>query len=218
MARSTPETTVEVPGYSGRAVAVKQGQLIRVTDVEGQQIGDLFAISAADHFEFLSAAVTRAVVWKLFPDVGEAFYTTLRRPILTFLEDNSPGIHDMLFAPCDRVLFEMLGCTEYHRNCRDNYLEAAAGGGRPPTPGAAPRGAGIRHTVVPDPVNIFENTPPRTDGRLYAGAMPTKAGDNMLFRAEMDLIFVLTACSCDIGMNDINGGKSTPLRIEVLPG
>lgn len=205
MARSTAETTIEVPGYSGRAVAVKKGRLIRVTDVEGQQIGDLFAISAADHFEFLSAAVTRAVVWKLFPEVGEAFYTTLRRPILTFLEDNSPGIHDMLFAPCDRVLFEMLGCTEYHRNCRDNYLEAAAG-------------AGIRHTVVPDPINIFENTPPRTDGRLHAGAMPTKAGDNMLFRAEMDLIFVLTACSCDIGMNGINGGKSTPLRIEVLPG
>ena len=204
MAHAAPETTVEVPGYSGRAVKVKKGQRIRVTDVEGQQIGDLFAVSADDHFEFLSAAVTRAVVWKLFPEVGECFYTTLRRPILTFLEDNSPGIHDMLFAPCDRVLFEMLGCTEYHRNCRDNYLEAAAG-------------AGIRHTVVPDPVNIFENTPPRTDGRLYAGPMPTKAGDNMLFRAEMDLIFLLTACSCDIGMNGINGGKSTPLRIEVLP-
>jgi len=197
------ETSVEVPGYAGRAVPVQKGRLIRVTDVEGKQIGDLFALSAEDHFEYLSAAVTRAVVWKLFPAVGEQFWSTLRRPILSFLEDNSPGIHDMLFAPCDRVLFEMLGCKHYHPNCRDNYLAAASG-------------AGVRHQVVPDPVNIFENTPPRSDGRLDAGVMPTKAGDNLLFRAEMDLVFVLTACSCDIGMNDINGGKSTPLRIEVL--
>ena len=199
------EATVEVPGYSGRAVFVKRGRLIRVTDVLGSQIGDLFALSTEDHFEFLSTSVTRAVVWKLFPDVGECFYTTLRRPILTFVEDNSPGIHDMLFAPCDRVLFEMLGCEGYHPNCRDNYLKAAAD-------------IGVRHSVVPDPVNIFENTPPRSDGRLIAGAMPTKAGDHLVFRAEMDLIFVLTACSCDIGMNDINGGKSTPLRIDLLRG
>lgn len=205
MSQSTVELTVEVPGYSGRAVSVKRGDLIRVTDVEGKQIGDLFALSAADHFEYLSAAVTRAVVWKLFPEVGECFYTTLRRPILTFVEDHSPGIHDMLFAPCDQVLFESLGCVGYHANCRDNYLQAAAE-------------AGIRHRVVPDPVNIFENTPPRSDGRLIAGAMPTKPGDYLIFRAEMDLVFVLTACSCDIGMNDINGGKSTPLRIELLRG
>jgi uncharacterized protein YcgI (DUF1989 family) len=205
MSERIVELTVEVPGYSGRAVLVKRGGSIRVTDVLGAQIGDVFALSAEDHFEYLSASVTRAVVWKLFPKVGECFYTTLRRPILTLVEDHSPGIHDMLFAPCDRILFEALGCEGYHANCRDNYLQAAAE-------------AGIRHRVVPDPVNIFENTPPREDGALVAGAMPTKPGDYLVFRAEMDLIFVLTACSCDIGMNGINGGKSTPLRIDLLRG
>jgi len=197
--------TIEVPGYSGRGVFAKKGDHIRVTDVEGKQIGDVFALSTADHSEFLSASVTRATIWKLFPEVGECFYSTLRRPILTFVEDSSPGVHDMLFAPCDLPLFQTLGCTEYHPNCRDNYLKASAE-------------IGIQHRVVPDPVNIFENTPPRTDGELIAGPMPTKPGDYVVFRAEMDLVFVLTACSCDIGMNDINGGKSTPLRIEVLRG
>lgn len=203
MSEPIVEKTVEVPGYSGRAVFVKRGDLIRVTDVLGAQIGDVFALSAEDHFEYLSASVTRAVTWKLFPKVGECFYTTLRRPILTFMEDHSPGIHDMLFAPCDQALFEALGCEGPHPNCRDNYLKAAAE-------------AGIRHTVVPDPVNIFENTPPGEDGALIAGVMPTRAGDYLVFRAEMDLIFILTACSVDIGMNQINGGHSTPLRIDWL--
>jgi uncharacterized protein YcgI (DUF1989 family) len=205
VSNSSVETSVEVPGYSGRSVPVRRGAPIRITDVCGTQIGDLFALSQENHSEFLSASVTRAVTWRLFPEVGQCFYTTLRRPILTFLEDHSPGIHDMLFAPCDQLLFEELGWKGPHPNCRDNYLRAAAE-------------AGIRHTVVPDPVNIFENTPPREGGVLLAEVTPTKPGDYLVLRAEMDLVLILTACSVDIGLNQINGGKSTPLRIEVLRG
>lgn len=202
MANTFFETKIEVPGYSGLAVGVKRGSLVRVTDICGAQIGDLFALSEANHLEYLSAAVTRAVIWRLFPRVGESFYTNLRRPILSFLEDTSPGIHDMLFAPCDQLLFEELGYKGAHPNCRDNYLSAVAK-------------AGVKHTVVPDPVNIFENTPARSDGTLVANLTPTKPGDYVTFRAEMDILFVLTACSCDIGLNNINGGKSTPLQIEI---
>jgi uncharacterized protein len=199
------ETKLEVPGYSGRAVPVNRGSLIRVTDICGKQIGDLFALSEENHLEYLSAAVTRAVTWRLFPTIGQCFYTNLRRPILTFLEDTSPGIHDMLFAPCDQLLFEDLGFRGPHANCRDNYLDAIAK-------------AGVQHTIVPDPVNIFENTPARSDGTLVAEVTPTKPGDYVTFRAEMSILLVLTACSCDIGLNNIIGGKSTPLQIEISSG
>src|SRR5262245_4857241 len=100
---------VTVPGYSGGFVSVGQGCLVRITDVCGMQIGDLFALSNENHLEYLSASVTRAVTWRTFPEVGQSFYTNLRRPILRFIEDHSPGIHDMLFAPCDQLLFEELG-------------------------------------------------------------------------------------------------------------
>ena len=205
MRNSRVETIVEVPGYSGRFVFVKRGALIRITDVCGTQIGDLFAISREDDFEFLSASVTRSVTWRLFPQVGQSFYTTARRPILTFLEDHSPGIHDMLFAPCDQGLYEEVGWKGPHPNCRDNYLTAA-------------REAGIKHSFVPDPVNIFQNTPPQLDGVLVSEVTPTKAGDYLVLRADLDLILILTACSVDIGLNQPNGPKSTPLRIEVLRG
>ena len=196
---------VEVPGYSGQFVFVKRGAFIRITDVCGTQIGDLFAISRENDFEFLSASVTRSVTWRLFPQVGQSFYTTSRRPILTFLEDHSPGIHDMLFAPCDQGLYEEVGWKGPHPNCRDNYLAAALE-------------AGIKHTFVPDPVNIFQNTPSQRDGVLLSEVTPTKPGDYLVLRADLDLVLILTACSVDIGLNQPNGPKSTPLRIEVLRG
>jgi uncharacterized protein YcgI (DUF1989 family) len=197
------ETIVEVPGYSGRFVVVERGGRIRITDVCGTQIGDLFALARENDHEFLSASVTRSVTWRMFPAIGQSFYSTLRRPILTLLEDHSPGIHDMLFSPCDQPMYEELGVKGPHANCRDNYLAAA-------------REAGVRHTFVPDPVNLFQNTPSDGNAGLMSKVTPTKAGDHVVLRAEQDIVLILTACSVDIGLNQPNGGKSTPLRIEVF--
>ena len=198
-----PIQTLEVPGYGGKAIPVAVGSLIRVTDVQGTQIGDVFAVSQKDHSEFLSPSITRAVHARLFPKVGDVFWTNAHQPILTFVEDRSPGIHDMLFASCDRQLFEALGVEGYHANCRDNYLGAAAE-------------IGIGHGIVPDPVNIFQNTPVESNAELSVHMTPSRPGDYVTFRAEMDIFFILTACSCDIGLNNINGGVSTPLRIDVF--
>ncbi len=203
MHEPNPETTIEVPGYEGRALHVANGAVIRVTDLRGTQIGDVFALSSDDPAEYLSPAETRSVTWKLFPGVGECFYTNRRRSILKFVEDRSPGIHDMLFSPCDQPMFEELGFVGRHRNCRDNFLEALAA-------------LGVHADVVPDPVNLFQNTPIGANGLLASEVAPTRPGDFVCFRAEMDLIFVLTACSVDIGLNQPNGGESTPLQIEIL--
>lgn len=203
MPSETPTTTVDVPGYHGRAVRVPAGARIRVTDLEGSQIGDMFAISAEDRFEFLSPAQTRNYVKRLFPAVGDPFQTNRHRPILTFLEDRSAGPHDMLFAPCDQKMYEEEGFEGPHRSCRSNFLEAT-------------REIGLEMEVVPDPVNLFQNTPAQVDGSLALYETRSKPGDSVSFRAEMDLVFVLTACSADVGAINVNGGRSTPLRIEVF--
>ncbi len=200
-----PRTTVIVAGYSGDAVFAEAGEHIRITDVEGMQIGDMFAIARDDHHEFLCPSKTRAVIWKLFPELGEAFYSTRRRPILTYLEDHSPGAHDMFFSPCDLQLFTDLGVEGYHPNCNDNYLKAAAE-------------IGIGHTFVPDPVNLFQNTPAAPDGTnaILMRDTPTQAGDSVTFRAELDIFLILTSCSVDQGFEGIAGTTSTPLKIEVF--
>lgn len=118
---------------------------VRTTDVEGHQAADVWAISTKDHDEYLSAATTRMLTGRMFPELGGVFMTTRDRSILTFKKDMSPGFHDMLFASCCNALYLKRG-HKNHPNCRDNYFAAIAR-------------AGVDHANIPDPVNIFQNTP-----------------------------------------------------------
>lgn len=190
-------TNIEIPGYGNGFVVAKKGMIVRLTDLRGRQVGDLWAVSTKDHDEFLSTSTTRTLSGRIFPRLGEPFFTTRDRPILTFLKDTSPGYHDMMFASCCDALYRKRGATG-HANCRDNYFAAIAR-------------AGIRHVNIPDPVNIFQNTPARPDGDFIYGATMTKPGDNVELRAEMDCVVVVTACSSEL----INAGASTPMRLEV---
>ena len=200
MTKSRMIRSVDVPGYSGGWILAEAGHFVRVVDVEGVQIGDLFAVSSDDHGEFLSPSVTRLHNGNLFPKLGEPFFTNRDRPILTFIDDHSPGFHDMLYASCNRDWYSSLGFPD-HPNCRDNYFEAA-------------RSAGIDHVLQPDPVNIFQNTPPGPDGRFFIGVTMSNAGDSVTLRVEMACVVILTACSSE----RILGGRSTPMRLEIHDG
>jgi len=195
---------VEVPAYGGRALEVAAGRFVRIVNLEGEQVGDAFALSTDDPREFLSAGQTRAFTRRLFPAVGQRFYTNRQRPVLTFEADHSPGVHDMLWVCCDPAMYRNAGVAGAHPNCRDNFLDAVAA-------------AGLRSAVVPEPVNLFQDTPLGPDGSLRSRRSPAKRGDHVLFKVEMRALFVLTACSWDVGVGDqrINGDRCTGLRIEV---
>ena len=49
-------------------------------------------------------------------------------------------------------------------------------------------------------------------GKLSVEAPLSKAGDYVLFEAQMDLIVGLTACSAE----DSNGGTFKPIKFEIL--
>ncbi|MEM1433209.1 MAG: urea carboxylase-associated family protein [Pseudomonadota bacterium] len=197
----TETVTVEVPGYAGRGIAVDAGSTIRLTDVEGHQVADLFVLVKDNPTEFLCTARTRALTRRLFPAVDQYFFTNHYRPILRFVADHTPGVHDTLYASCDPGLHEILGGGTAHRNCHENYQEVA-------------RSLGVDDTFVPAPVNFFQNTPVSSDGTLSAACALTRAGDHVELQAEIDLLLIVTACSVDTG-SDINGGESTTLCIDV---
>ncbi|MGC4941141.1 DUF1989 domain-containing protein [Kribbella sp. DT2] len=188
---------ITVPARTGRAVEVSRGSSIRITDVAGQQVGDLFAF-AAD--EYLSASHTRTAISRLFPAIGESFVTNHRRPILTLTADTSPGEHDLLLSACDPARYAGLGVPD-HPSCAENLTRALAG---------------LGHTtpVVPQPVNLFMRIPVTADGDLHWLPAATKPGDSITFRAELDCVVVLSACPQDL--NVINGSGPTDLALDVL--
>lgn len=190
-----------VPAREGRAVPVPADGQFRVVDVEGHQVGDLFAFSALDVGEYASAEHTRVGIARLFPRVGEPFLTNRRRPILTLLAEDSPGVNDMLMAACDPERYRLLGVTGWHASCQENLRRAMAGLGHP-------------NVEVPQPINLFMDVPIGPDGALSFKAAGTRPGDSVTLRAEMDAIVVLSACPQDL--NPINGPDPTSLAIDLL--
>jgi uncharacterized protein len=196
-------TMIEVPAREGRGVRVAAGQSFRVIDVEGGQVADTFAFRADDISEYHSAEHTRAYVSRLFPRAGEHFVNNHRRPILTLEEDSSPGIHDMLCAACDPERYTGLGVVDWHASCRENLEKAMAE-------------LGESDIEIPQPINLFMNIPVRDDGDLGWEPAPTRPGDAVRLRAEMDCLVVVSACPQDIV--PINNGTPTAIAIELLDG
>jgi uncharacterized protein len=189
-----------VPAGAGRAVTLRAGQQVRVVDVEGGQVGDVFAYAADDPTEHLSASHTRTHTSRLFPHVGEAFVTNRRRPILTLAADTSPGAHDMLIAACDPERYRALGVPR-HASCADNLRTALSQ-------------LGLQTDVVPQPVNVFMRIPVDPTGDLRWLPAASRAGDAITFTAAIDCVFVVSACPQDL--NAINGDRPTAMEIEIL--
>ena len=192
---------VLVPAGEARAVRLPSGGRFRVVDVEGGQVVDLFAFVAGDVGEYVSAEHTRVWVNRLFPRVGEAFVTNRRRPILWFEQDDSPGVHDMLCAACDASRYRLLGVDGWHASCQDNLQRVMAG-------------LGHGRIEVPQPINLFMAVGVEPDGSLTWGPAPTRPGDGVVLRVELDCIVVVSACPQD--RNEINHYRPTSIGIELL--
>lgn len=192
-------TTIEIAPQTGALVTVHAGSYLRIVDVEGSQVADMFAVSVADHNEWLSVTTTRTASGRLFPAVGEHFLTCSYQPLLRFERDDTPGVHDMLAAPCSALMYELLDHVGYHPSCSDNFRTAADRiGWHPPS--------------VPDPVNFFQNMPVGSDGQTTPLPALTEPGDSVTLVAETDVHVIVTACSMDL--KPINGDRLGPLRLE----
>jgi uncharacterized protein YcgI (DUF1989 family) len=192
---------IDVPAREGRGVRVPAGGRFRVIDVQGGQVADTFAFRADDVTEYHSAEHTRVHVNRLFPRPGEHFVTNHRRPILLLEEDATPGIHDMLCAACDPERYTGLGVEGWHASCQENLQRAMAE-------------LGVERVEVPQPINLFMNIPVLDGGAIGWEPAPTKAGDSVTLRAEMNCYVVVSACPQDIV--PINDKDPTPVAIELL--
>ena len=184
-----------IPARSGKAAPVARGQKVKVLNTHGKQVVDTWAFSQRDLREFMSMEHTRATLTKMRPEVGDALCSNHRRSILTLVEDTSPGVHDTLLAACDDYRYRLLGCTEYHDNCTDNLR-------------AALHELGLTPPETPSPLNLFMNIPWGADGGLAFAAPVSRAGDYVLFEANLDVIVAFSACPQDI--LPINGEAREP--------
>jgi len=190
---------VVVQAAHGAAIEARTGEHLIVTDVDGQQIGDLVAFNLDDRTEWLDMVRTRSTLYRLRLRLGDRLYSNWREPILELVED-TVRIHDLLFPPCDPKRYAVTWGQPGHRNCLANLTEALAP-------------YGITMWQVPQPLNLFQNTPVLADGRLGSGVSPSRAGGHVTFRALKHVVCAVSSCPMDL--TAANGWMITDLKLSV---
>ena len=192
-------TTYRVPPRCGVAVRMAAGQSIRVINTHGTQVCDFWAVCDGGPHEFLSMAHCHTETGGIMPAVGDVMVSNRRRPMLTITSDDSPGVHDTVIASCDWPRYQVLGCTEYHDNCADNFRMALIA-------------IGEAAVHVPDPFNLWMNIPVSPQGRISWEAPVSSAGHSIVMRAETDVIAVMSACPQDL--TPVNGDGLAPTELH----
>ncbi|WP_033920107.1 DUF1989 domain-containing protein [Sphingomonas sp. 37zxx] len=191
--------TIEIPERSGTALRLAKGELLVVIDPKGQQVSDLLAFSADDLGEVISSGRTFDYAERIYLTTGDRLFSNRSNVMLTIVDD-SVGRHDFLLTPCSYDTFRL--CYENeppHRGCFGNLA-------------AALEPYGVTPDQIPSAFNCFMNVPVDGEtGKLQVLPPLSKAGDHISFRAEIDLIVGLTACSA----KDSNGGSFKPIHYRI---
>ena len=191
--------TYRVPPRCGVAVRVVAGRSIRVINTHGTQVCEFWALCDGAPHEFLSMAHCHTETGGIMPAVGDVMVSNRRRPMLTITSDDSPGVHDTVIASCDWPRYQVLGCSEYHDNCADNFRMALMA-------------IGEAAVHVPDPFNLWMNIPVSPQGRISWEAPVSSAGHSIVMRAETDIIAVMSACPQDL--TPVNGDGLAPTELH----
>jgi uncharacterized protein len=188
-----------VPAGAPWSAIVRQGQVLRITDLEGQQAVDFLCYNAADPQERYHAPNTLKAAGTIFLTAGHRLYSDIARPIFTIVEDQFGG-HDTIGGCCSAPSNEMLYGVRNCPGCRENFLTALAH-----------HGLG-RRDVVPN-INWFMRVPVASDGGAAIASAVSPPGCQVALRAEMDALAVIS--NCPQINNPCNGFNPTPIRVEI---
>lgn len=184
---------------SGVAFTIYAGDLLTVIDPEGEQVADLVAYSGADTKEVISSGRTLDYASRIFLTTGDLLYSNRSNPMLRIVEDEV-GRHDFLLTPCSKDTFRIIyGDEDPHQGCFGNLADAL-------------RPFDIGPDSIPIAFNCFMNVAvDGNSGKISVEPPLSKAGDRIVFRAEMDLIIGLTACSAP----QSNNGSFKPICYSI---
>lgn len=186
-----------IPPRSGTSFPLSIGELLTVTDPEGQQVSDLLSFSRSDLREVLSNG--RTLDYAIYLSTGDPLYSNRSNIMLSIVEDTC-GKNDFLLTPCSKEMFRIIyGHDQPHRGCFGNLAEAV-------------QPWGITEDAIPVAFNCFMNVPiDGTTGEIKVLTPTSRAGDYIKFRAEMDLVVAMTACSA----GQSNGGTFKPIQYRI---
>ncbi len=199
-----------IPSNTGKAFAVKRGQIIRVI---GQSTADFVVFNLKNVNERFDQARTKVDLGKIYVSTGDILISKFNNVMMTIVKDTYEGTHDMEKGMCSTSFYEKWG-DKIFEIYGATWKKLGRRRGAAPKHGCwenlakALRPWKIAKADIPSPLNIFQTMiiNGKTGTMRYAITRP-KPGTYMDLRAEMDCLVGISACP--------EGGRGKDLRIII---
>lgn len=183
---------------------VKQGQTVRLLDLEGNQAADTLFYSAADPAERYSAMDTIREQGNVYLTAGTTLMSNRVNPLLEIVADTC-GRHDTLGGACatesNTVRYDLE--KRCMHACRDSWMLAVN-----QHPEFALGKRDITHNI-----NFFMNVPVTAEGGLTFEDGISAPGKYVELTACMDVVILIS--NCPQLNNPCNGYNPTPIEVLI---
>lgn len=190
------------------ARVIKKGQVIRIIDLEGQQVPDVILWDVNNLDNVLSCAYSRSANGK-WTKVGKGgpfgLYSKYCDKLATITRD-TVGVHGFAGSCCSWESNYIRYGIEGTPNCRDNFVAAMAD-----------FGFTTKNIDMNSCISFFMNQVFNADGTFKIELPPSKAGDYVDLLAERDIIVAISNCPQE--RNPCNAFNPTSLMAVIFePG
>ena len=198
---SAGDSDVTVPARAPWSGELPAGRTLQIIDLGGNQAVDCLMYARHDTDERYSAADTITAQRNIFVVPGTQLLSNEGRVMATVTESGCER-HDTIGGACSRESNTLrYGHHTFHQHaCVENFLDE---GGR----------HGLTKRDLVSNLNWFMNVPVGDDGTLGIVDGISAPGLTVSFRAEMDLLVVIS--NCPQVNNPCNGFDPTPIRLVV---
>ncbi|GAB4363348.1 MAG: urea carboxylase-associated family protein [Bryobacter sp.] len=182
---------------------VKEGQTLRIVDLEGNQAADTLFYNAKDFAERYSALDTLSAQGSIYLTTGSKLYSNLGNVMLEITADTC-GRHDTLGGACAAESNQVRYALDkrYMHNCRNTFTLALMSWN-----------VEVTKRDVTSNVNFFMNVPVTPEGKLTFEDGVSAPGKYVEMRMAMDVAVAIS--NCPQLNNPCNAYNPTPIRVLV---
>jgi uncharacterized protein len=206
-AKLTPETAIYdevIPARQPWSKVIKQGQILRIIDLQGNQAVDTLFYRADDPSERYSAPDTIVNQGNIFITTGTKIMSNEGNVMMTVIADEC-GRHDTVGGACSMESNSVrYGLHKKHLHaCVENYLLELS------------KYEMNKRDLVSN-INFYMNVPVSADGTLEIVDGISEAGKIVELQAQMDVMVLIS--NCPQVNNPCNAYNPTPIRLMVWDG
>jgi len=188
-----------VPAGKPWGYAVRQGEILRLVDLEGQQAVDFLCFDTVDPTDRYNAPNTIKVQGNIYISNGTVLYSDRGAALFTIIADTC-GRHDTIYGCCSEANNFLRHGVRDTPSCYANFLEILAG-------------FELDERSIVSNVNFFMSVPVLPDGSAGVADGGSQPGSYVELRAERNVLAVLS--NCPQTHNPCDGYNPTPIQAVI---